>query len=221
MLEPIKDHVEEGRGLLLEQYKGKPRLDALLASYTRQVQKLEDAVWSVILGRMLENAVGVQLDKIGKIVGQPRLGEPDVRYRMLIQVRIAINRSSGYPDEIVNIVRLVCQAPFAPHAFEFDDELPGTGFRLIFLDPPTDGESDAWDLIFGFVLEASAAGVGFSIVWPTVDSPDTFDADRVFRYGDDTLPNTDDVLWAYGDDSGDVNATGGRMLHAQSTSTTE
>ena len=124
MLAPIADHVEQGRALLLEQYRGKPRLDALLAAYTRQVQKLEDAIWSVILGRMLENAAGVQLDKIGKIVGQKRLGEPDVRYRMLIQVRIAINRSSGYPDEIINVARLVCQPPFAPHAFDVEDEPP-------------------------------------------------------------------------------------------------
>ena len=219
MLAPITDHVAEGRGLLLEQYRGKPRLDALLGAYTRQVQKLEDGIWSVILGRMLENAVGVQLDKIGKIVGQKRLGEPDIRYRMLIQVRIAINRSSGYPDEIIKIIRLVCQAPFASHEFDFDDGLPGTAFSVVFRDPPSVAENDAWDLVYGFVLEASAAGVGFTILWPTVDSPDVFDADRVFRYGDDTLTSTEDVPWAYGDDSDDVDATGGRMFHAQSTTT--
>ena len=219
MLEAITNPVEQGRGLLLEQYQGKPRLDALLAAYTRQVQKLEDAIWSVILGRMLENAVGVQLDKIGRIVGQKRLGEPDVRYRMLIQVRIAINRSSGYPDEVINIVRLVCQTPFAPHAFDFEDELPGTAFRIVLRDPPTALENDAWDLVFGFVFEASGAGIGFTILWPVIPTPSAFDANKLFRYGDVTTPSAADVPWAYGDTVAGVPDTGGHLLHTQSTST--
>lgn len=218
MIEQLTDHVAQAKALLLEQYKRKLRIRALVGVYARQAQILEDAIWSVILGRMLPNAVGVQLDVLGDIVGQKRLGQPDDRYRALIAVRIAINRSSGFPDEIINIVRLVCQAPFTPHSFVYD-EVTGTAFRLVFLDVPTGDAADASDLIFGFVEEARAAGVGFSILWPTIEAPDAFDDDRVFRYGDGLAPSTADVGWAYGDGStgGDVNATGGRPLHAEST----
>lgn len=107
MFARITDHIEGGKSLLLDQYRGKCRLEALLACYLRPVQQLEDAVWSVRLGRMIENAIGVQLDVIGRIVGRQRRGMNDATYRTWLNVQIAINRSEGHPDDVIRVIALV------------------------------------------------------------------------------------------------------------------
>lgn len=103
MIEPIKNHVERGLSLRITQDFEKPRLEALIASYLEEVQLLEDAIWQVIDGRMLDEAVGHQLDVLGKLVGQPRVGDTDDEFRVYIQARIAANRSDGTAPDVMRV----------------------------------------------------------------------------------------------------------------------
>jgi hypothetical protein len=106
-LEHVTDHEEQAYGLFLEQYAEKPRLAALLASYTQEIQGLEDAIWAVRIGRLLDNAEGAQLDVIGKLVGEPREGRADNVYRVLITGKIRVNWSLGRPKDVIETVRAV------------------------------------------------------------------------------------------------------------------
>lgn len=106
MIAHITDHAQAGVGLLIEQYKGMPRLEGMLRAYLNRVQELEDAIWSVIIGRLVDYAVGIQLDVLGRLVGQVRNGATDEPYRARIRARIAANRSLGTPDDIIRVALL-------------------------------------------------------------------------------------------------------------------
>jgi len=99
-------YVQTGLAQLLTQFQGKPVFAALVRSYLNRIQELENAVWEVILIRGIDASEGVNLDNIGKIVGRPRLGLSDTDYRVALKCQILINRSSGGPDDLINITTL-------------------------------------------------------------------------------------------------------------------
>ena len=93
--------------LFTEKYKNKPKLTGLLGSYINRIQELETAIWEVIDERILSSAVGVQLDKIGAIVGRSRTSIVDDEYRTAIQAQIRINISQGTIDDLLQLALLI------------------------------------------------------------------------------------------------------------------
>lgn len=83
-----------------------PSLVALLESYAAQVQALEDDAWDVLTeaGFDIEDAEGVQLDRIGSIIGQPRWDLSDADYRNLLRARIVANVSKGTPEDLISLL---------------------------------------------------------------------------------------------------------------------
>jgi hypothetical protein len=100
------NHVDEAQDHLIEQFRGKANFNAMIAALVEQIQDLEEAAFEVFEQTDIYSAVGVQLDGIGAIVGQPRQGRNDVDYRIAIFARIAVNISSGTPEEIINALLL-------------------------------------------------------------------------------------------------------------------
>ncbi len=101
-------HVAKGLGLLIEQFKDKPKIQSLLRGWLQQVQILECVFLDeLFLLRWLNAAEGVQLDLIGTIVREPRKGRGDADYHQALTVRILINNSSGQHEEILAIARLL------------------------------------------------------------------------------------------------------------------
>ena len=92
---------------LLSQYKRKPRIAALVSAFTDQCQELEDVLWDLLTKRTIDGSEGIQLDNIGKIVGQPRLGLDDEDYRIFLRVRIRLNFSNGTPEDMLAIAGLL------------------------------------------------------------------------------------------------------------------
>lgn len=103
------DHVGDGIDKLAGACIEKPRITAWLSSYLRQVQEIEDALYTYIFGVLLANAVGVHLDRIGAIVGEPRGGKSDDRYRLGIRIAARVNRSSGRVADLFDILRLASE----------------------------------------------------------------------------------------------------------------
>lgn len=101
-------HVPEARARVTGQLWGKPRFNALLRSYIRRVQEVEDALWDLMEAYDPRLATGRHLDKIGLLVGQPRFGFDDETYRRVIFGRIRAARSRGRFDDLLEIVQLVC-----------------------------------------------------------------------------------------------------------------
>lgn len=104
-LEREDQHCIVGQGFLIEQYKEKPRLAELLCIWLDQVQDLENAAWRCATERSVDTAIGAQLDQIGVIVGQPRLGLDDEDYRPLIRARVLANRSEGTVGDLYAVAR--------------------------------------------------------------------------------------------------------------------
>jgi hypothetical protein len=180
-IERIPDHDAQGQALLIEQFQGKPRLEAWLRSYLRQVQLLEDATYDVLIKRLLENAVAAQLDAIGRIVGQPRQDQQDDLYRIFIAARIRINRSNGTSKDLLAVLAIINAIPFL-----FEDAPPAT-VVVEFLEPT------AFDpvLLLGLLRDTKAGGVALSMHVPTTDP------DHQFRYSD--IDDADVADNGYGD----------------------
>lgn len=106
VLELDPNHVADGEAKLLSQFKNSPKFRALLRSYLRQIQKLENAIWEVITIRGIAASEGVGLDVIGRVVKRARLGLSDGDYRLALRAQIRINRSSGSPIDILAITGL-------------------------------------------------------------------------------------------------------------------
>lgn len=109
-LQQITDHNEVALSRYTYQYTEAGTLQALTTLWAERMQALEDAAWSVLTERWIAPAAGVQLDELGDIVGEPRLGRTDETYRDALEVRISINRSGGEPERIIEFLTRIAGA---------------------------------------------------------------------------------------------------------------
>lgn len=65
-----------------------------------QAQDMEDATQAVLTITSIDDSVGPQLDVIGRVVKQDRLGASDAVYRMYLKAKILVNRSGGTVENI-------------------------------------------------------------------------------------------------------------------------
>lgn len=79
-----------------------------------QFQDLENAAQTILAILDIDNSVGVQLDVIGRLVGQVRLGVNDVTYRLYLKARVLANRSTGTVEEIFGVMRTLFGAATRP-----------------------------------------------------------------------------------------------------------
>lgn len=105
-----RDQISLGLNRLLEQFKDKPNIEAVLTSYLQQINDLEDTYESLLNERSIFTAVGVQLDLLGALVNEARLGRSDSVYRLAILTRIGINNSEGTPNQILSLLKNITGA---------------------------------------------------------------------------------------------------------------
>ena len=119
------DYRAEAKRWLLSQFRDKPRIVALVQAFGQGSQVLEDICIGYLLGMLMGYAIGDQLDHLGSIVGERRAGLLDAEYIRFIQARILVNRCSGTPTDMVQLLELVT----APSTVHYHDMFPG-GFTL-------------------------------------------------------------------------------------------
>jgi hypothetical protein len=129
----VVDHVAEGLALLIDQYKGRPRLEGMLRSYLEEIQEFEVAAHQVLNGYIVDNAVGAQLDVIGRVVGQKRKGQSDETFRVYLRARIAANRSRGTTNDLLRVLSLATSSPDDGWDPTVEYEIPPRAI-LVFLD---------------------------------------------------------------------------------------
>lgn len=102
-------HVAKGQSRLIRYFRvGKPRIAALLAAFTEQVQSFEDVLWSYYKdSRDLDTAGGVLLERLGAAVDEPRNQRTDDQYRAAIRVKVALLSSDGKTEQLLTIGRLM------------------------------------------------------------------------------------------------------------------
>lgn len=98
------NQVESGIEKLLYQFKDKTNINSILTTYLEQSQSTQDAYEEMLDERSVFTAVGVQLDMIGKLVGEERFGRNDDDYRVAIFIKISINSSDGTIPSIRQII---------------------------------------------------------------------------------------------------------------------
>lgn len=206
-LEHEPDHVAKGVSRFIEQYKNKPRMEAWVTSYLLEIQAVEDAIYDVYTLRWLDNATGAQLSMLGQIVGQHNPGLSDADYKVLIRARIAVNRSNGKPDELIEILRLMAASTGAnPILIELTENYPAAHVIQLISDI---GTVDP-DLIFDMLTQADAAGVELNFVF-SYDPPG-----EQFQFSAGTTATDDDVSTGFGNtiDAGD----GGKLASVRGPS---
>ncbi len=100
------NHTEEALANLVEQFKGRAILTEFLTVFVDQIQELEDVYFQIFENRTIDTAVGEQLDGLGEIIGEDREGRDDDEYRLALRVRILLNKCSGSPEQIIEIMSL-------------------------------------------------------------------------------------------------------------------
>lgn len=142
----------------------KPGIEALLKSWLSAIDDIEDELAGLAVGMTsIEDAVGVQLQVLARVVGSQEVGDDDLQ-RLLVRTRILVVRSSGTGDDLLRILQLVTETP------ELTEIFPATVLA------GTLHESDALTaaLVFSFLNSARSAGIRIGLLWTTGEEPDVF-----------------------------------------------
>lgn len=103
----ILTHIADALDKQPEHSKGKVNNTLVLTAFSTQIQELETAWFDLYVKRRLGDAEGVQLDILGRIVGQPRDGRSDADYERFINARVAANNSEGRIEDFNRVARAV------------------------------------------------------------------------------------------------------------------
>jgi hypothetical protein len=90
--------------LFIQLFKDKTNFIKIQDILADQVQDIEDAIFEFIDEFNLDNAIGAQLDVIGRWVDISREGRNDSDYRDIIKTKIVINSGSGEHEIIIELV---------------------------------------------------------------------------------------------------------------------
>lgn len=120
----IDEHVDEAQARLVDQFKDKPSILAVIEVLVEGLQSIEDEMNRLLHERTLDASVGQQLDNLGAIVGQAREGRTDDEYRLWIAARRLVNVATGIPDDFLRLLSTVLPAsdsvyvPYYPAGFQ-------------------------------------------------------------------------------------------------------
>jgi hypothetical protein len=181
MADPIQTlaHVKEGLAQLLTQFQGQPNLTAILSAYLVQIQEIEDMFFGLLIGRRLNDAVGAQLDGLGRIVDLLRAGATDDDYRVALRGQIAILRLNSRIEDIIFVFGLLLPG----FTFEVTEIAPAHVVVRV-VEPLTPSDPSP-ALLAAQLRKTKGGGVGSELHW--IEDPDT----DVFKTADGTVLQAD------------------------------
>lgn len=165
----ITDHAAQGLARLTSRWTNMPRARRWLGVYLREIQALEDAIWDLLDLDFLDSATGRTLDVYGILLKQPRLGLSDAVFRIFLRARVAVNRSSGHPNDVIKVARLLVARNW------YVDQFPRS--FTVEIDP---GDFDVDQVLAIGSLIGSARAVNSAC---EVLATEAEGAGRVFRFG--------------------------------------
>lgn len=98
--------------LLLEQFKGKENFEKFIEILTTEFQTLENVFKDIEDLTWLYTAEGIQLDRLGGIIGYERGGRNDEEYRNFLIFGIMLNRSFGQPEILITALIIFTVSTF-------------------------------------------------------------------------------------------------------------
>lgn len=116
-------YLEQGRSRLLQQFRGRPRLEAVQGVFLGQLQHLEVAFWQLWAERRLSVATFETLRVVARRLGVNGYDTmPDSLLRRMCLAWIRVLRSDGNPEDLIAVARLFTRsselsiAPYYPAA---------------------------------------------------------------------------------------------------------
>jgi hypothetical protein len=164
----VADHAAAGVARLARQF-GKPFIQALLRSWLRPLQDIEDVAWALFT-ESLDNAVGAQLDQLGELLVEPRGALVDAAYRVVLRGKVRVTRSLGTAEDLIDAMRVV----FGGDGFAFEEQTHATVYLQPFAPLVVDGVEIAWDVLVALLKRAKAAGVRLFLLTPAAGLNATF-----------------------------------------------
>jgi hypothetical protein len=148
------------------------KVEKLVAALAASAQDIENCLQQLLLNRAVSTATGVQLDLLGRVVGQLRLGLVDDDYRRYIRARIATNRSGGVTEDLVTVMSLVVNDVTA----QYNVERNGTATVVARIDGIAVTDS-LGAIVFSFLKSAKSGGVRLVVQWSESVPSSTFRLD--------------------------------------------
>lgn len=104
-IEKITTHVVDALARPTSIYQPNVEVLNLIRIKGERTQILENAMFSVVDKKWLPDAEGFQLEQLGEIVGESRLGKNDIAYSEALNIRIILNSGGGQPELILTFLR--------------------------------------------------------------------------------------------------------------------
>lgn len=159
--------LERGRSRLIHQFRGKPRIEALLGVVLGPLQEVHVAAWQLLAERTADTALDDALRVLARTVGVRGYdSREDAALRRLVRAWILALRSSGTGDELLRVT----VAFTGNDDVALEPEYPA-GVVIYFSELLTDAEA----ALLAFVLrKAAAAGVRLTLIYVPQSPAETF-----------------------------------------------
>lgn len=190
----------EGLALLLGQFHGKPRLEAVIRALLDGVQDAENALWQLYSERWVDTAVGRQLDELGGVLDLPRAGRLDETYRAFLRARVRVLRSDGTYRALVGILSVIGAELLEVARLEAGDAA-ASQIRLLDALPANVSGPD----VFAMLDAARAGGVRLAFEYPAVGA----DAAGSFSFANGTVETASPNGYGSSNDATDGGVYGG------------
>lgn len=126
---------------ILYRFQSSKNITDLMFSLLQEVSVLEDTFTQLYNERNLQDAVGVQLDQIGKLIGEDRQGRDDEEYRKYLYIRTFVNNSNGTISDLEQVILKTEDASF----IQIFSHYPASIY--IYIKTPTIPDDSLKDLI--------------------------------------------------------------------------
>lgn len=173
------DRVRQAQQALMFQFRDKPKFQGLQKAFGDQYQEIELMLIDVYVLTQLDNATNAQLDGLGDLVGELRLGRNDTDYKAAIRGRIRRNKQIGVVEDILTTMNLVF-----PTAYEFT-QLAVVAFILYMKTGYTPSGNPSLSQVNRELQKTRGGGIGAHLQYADVDST------NVFTFADGDVPQSD------------------------------
>ena len=113
----------------------KPNFLKLVGIFSSELQLLEDSTQQVLLNTKINTAAGINLDRLGQILDEPRDGRGDEVYRTAIRNAVFEKAKHGGINDLISVMRI--QIPDAI-TVTIDEYYPNTALIFVeVVDPAT------------------------------------------------------------------------------------
>ena len=180
----ITNHAEVAISRLPQKYKDPAKLytydgqpasawEVLLEALVKPTESLETIMTAMLAERSINTAEGVNLDRLGDIVGAERRGEGDTRYREVIVGQIAGNNSFGDAKSLLAVAAILLEG--IGGGLQIIEQYPAKAIIDYLVDT---GEGGTVATAIQSALEiAKSAGVDISSLRGTLDNYFGFSSD--------------------------------------------